>query len=54
MGYEMLICSNNGPSSLQRGDNHKNAKNGVGQFKYLLLKNSLSQKSSDLQESYLT
>jgi hypothetical protein len=32
-------CSNKGPGFLQRGDNHKKCKNGVGSFKNLLLQN---------------
>jgi hypothetical protein len=28
------VYSNEGPSPLQRGDNHKSAKNRVGSFKY--------------------
>jgi hypothetical protein len=30
---EILNCSNKGPSPLQRGDNHKNAKMGWGHLK---------------------
>jgi hypothetical protein len=33
------VCSNKGPGPLQRGDNHKNVKKGVGSFKNLLLQN---------------
>jgi hypothetical protein len=33
------VCTNKGPGPLQRGDNHKNKKNGVGSFKNLLMKN---------------
>jgi hypothetical protein len=29
------VCSNKGQGPLQRGDNHKNVKNGVGSFKNL-------------------
>jgi hypothetical protein len=36
---EILNCSNKVPGPLQRGDNHKNAKMGVGSFKNLLLQN---------------
>jgi hypothetical protein len=31
--------TNKGPGPLQRGDNHKNVKIGVGSFKNLLLQN---------------
>jgi hypothetical protein len=33
------VCSNKGPGPLQRGDNNKNKKNGVGSFQNLILKN---------------
>jgi hypothetical protein len=32
----ILNCSNKGPGPLKTGDNHKNAKNGVGSFQNLL------------------
>jgi hypothetical protein len=35
----ILNCLNKGPGPLQRGDNHKKCKNGVGSFKNLLLQN---------------
>jgi hypothetical protein len=30
---EIQVCSNKGPGSLQRGDNHKNIKMGLGHLK---------------------
>jgi hypothetical protein len=36
---EIQVCSNKGPGPLQRGDNQKKCKNGVGSFKNLLLQN---------------
>jgi hypothetical protein len=34
---EIQVSSNKGPDPLQRGDNHKKCKNGVGSFKNLNL-----------------
>jgi hypothetical protein len=31
----IIVCSNKGPSPLQRGDNHKNEKTGWGHLKIL-------------------
>jgi hypothetical protein len=36
------VCSNKGPGPLQRGDNKKKCKNGMGSFKNLLLQNHLA------------
>jgi hypothetical protein len=39
IGKGILNCSNKGPNPLQRGDNHKNKKNGMDSFKNLLPQN---------------
>jgi hypothetical protein len=39
------VCSNKGPGTIQRGDNHKKCKNVVGSFKKLILKNYEARKS---------
>jgi hypothetical protein len=44
------VCSNKGPGSLKRGDNHKNKKNGVGSFKNLILKLIISWAPEDKME----
>jgi hypothetical protein len=38
------VCSNKGLDPLQRGDNRKNVKNGVGSYKNLILKNYEARK----------
>jgi hypothetical protein len=39
---EIQVCSNKGPGTIQRGDNHKNV---VWSFKNLVLKNYEARKS---------
>jgi hypothetical protein len=38
------VCSNKGPGSLQRGDNHKNVKMGWGHLKILFLRTMKPEK----------
>jgi hypothetical protein len=54
------ICSNKRPGSLQRRDNHKKYKNGLGSFKNLILirtmkpeKLNFTLKLSDLERKHL-
>jgi hypothetical protein len=42
LGEEDSSFSNKGPGFVQRGDNHKNEKNGVGSFKNPLLQNHMA------------
>jgi hypothetical protein len=43
------VCSNEGPGSLERGDNHKNR---VGLLKNLLLKNHWARKVQIYMEAF--
>jgi hypothetical protein len=45
------VCTNKGPGTIQRGDDHKNV---VGSFKNLILKNYEARKSRILHEKFLT
>jgi hypothetical protein len=47
------VCSNKGPGSLQRGDNHKNVKMGWGHFKNLFLQNHLASFNQTWHKSSL-
>jgi hypothetical protein len=38
------VCSNKGPGSLQRGDNHKNMKMGLGHLKIFFFKTTKPEK----------
>ena len=40
---EIQVCSNKGPGSLQRGDNHKNVKMGWGHLNILFYTEPLGQ-----------
>jgi hypothetical protein len=46
------VCSNKGPGPLQRGDNHKNEKNGVGSFQNLILKNYEARKAEFYMKAF--
>jgi hypothetical protein len=49
----MQVCSDKGPGSLQRGDNHKNEKKGVGSFKNPLLQNHWANFNQTWHKSFL-
>jgi hypothetical protein len=49
---EIQVCSFKGPCPLQRGDNHKTCKNGVGSFKNLILKNYDARKAEFYMKTF--
>jgi hypothetical protein len=49
---EIQVYSIKGLGPLQWGDNHKNVKNGVGCFKYLILKNNEARKAEFYMKAF--